>query len=664
MDVSCVGSPKINQTVFPATPANSTWANETSAGSTDASFVDFSNGDFSAFAKSNLYYVRLVRGAPSVTPLTAQTIQFGAAPAPAVGAGAAVVTAHNVGAHSSNAITFTGTTPATCTVLANGLLVPVAAGTCTIAADQLGRYESSTGTDYAPATQVTLSVTVAPQCPSTNFSVALNVPGTVTQLSSGRMWRQCVEGLSGASCATGSASKLDWQTALGTAAASRFAGFNDWREATFAELVTLFDQSCGEPGNSSVPTINQTVFPASPADGVWTSETYSANAALALFVDFSGGGSTADEKTSSSFARILRGGPSSGAPTAQIIALTAPTTLLMNGTATVTAVNTGAHSSNAITFTSLTPLTCSVNLQTGVVSPVAAGICTIAADQYGRYESSTSTDYAQATQATKNITIPVAINGTCGSASSAVGVLVAPVDSGVNLCAVGTPTVVASSAASFTWGCTGASGGTSTSACAAPHAYSITGTVASPATGGVVSCTVNPVVYGGNSACTVLVNAPYVFNNWSGDCVGIGAVCALTNVTGSRSVTANILPTLNVDGSNASTRYQPLVDGMIVLRFMQGATGPALTAGTRVTGATITDPAAMATYLSSLGMQLDIDGNGAIDPATDGLLVMRYMLGLRGTALINNALGALPRTRSSATEIEAWLAALMPLPLE
>ena len=61
-----------------------------------------------------------------------------------------------------------------------------------------------------------------------------------------------------------------------------------------------------------------------------------------------------------------------------------------------------------------------------------------------------------------------------------------------------------------------------------------------------------------------------------------------------------------------------------------------------------------------MGMLLDIDGNGTIDPATDGLLIMRYMLGMRGDALIANALGMAPRARSTATEIEAWLAALMP----
>lgn len=37
---------------------------------------------------------------------------------------------------------------------------------------------------------------------------------------------------------------------------------------------------------------------------------------------------------------------------------------------------------------------------------------------------------------------------------------------------------------------------------------------------------------------------------------------------------------------------------------------------------------------------LDVDANGQVDATTDGLLTLRYMLGLRGTALTVGALGA------------------------
>ncbi len=134
----------------------------------------------------------------------------------------------------------------------------------------------------------------------------------------------------------------------------------------------------------------------------------------------------------------------------------------------------------------------------------------------------------------------------------------------------------------------------------------------------------------------------------------------LSNVTAAQSVNARFVPTLNVDGSSTATLYHGPTDGQIIVRYMQGLRNGALTANLAVSGAAVTDPVAMATYLASLGTLLDIDGNGSIDPATDGLLIVRYMLGLRGNALIADALGPAPRARSTAMEIEAWLAGLMP----
>lgn len=52
---------------------------------------------------------------------------------------------------------------------------------------------------------------------------------------------------------------------------------------------------------------------------------------------------------------------------------------------------------------------------------------------------------------------------------------------------------------------------------------------------------------------------------------------------------------------------------------------------------------------------LDIDGNGQVDATTDGLLTLRYMLGLRGGALTTGALGSCASRNGGA--IEAYLAA-------
>jgi hypothetical protein len=48
---------------------------------------------------------------------------------------------------------------------------------------------------------------------------------------------------------------------------------------------------------------------------------------------------------------------------------------------------------------------------------------------------------------------------------------------------------------------------------------------------------------------------------------------------------------------------------------------------------------------------LDIDGNGTVEPLTDGLLVLRYMLGLRDVALVNGAVGNCPGRTTAGIEM-------------
>ena len=56
---------------------------------------------------------------------------------------------------------------------------------------------------------------------------------------------------------------------------------------------------------------------------------------------------------------------------------------------------------------------------------------------------------------------------------------------------------------------------------------------------------------------------------------------------------------------------------------------------------------------------LDIDDNGKVDALTDGIIILRYVFGLRGDQLINGVV-AEDATRTTAEEIEAYLASLMP----
>jgi hypothetical protein len=56
---------------------------------------------------------------------------------------------------------------------------------------------------------------------------------------------------------------------------------------------------------------------------------------------------------------------------------------------------------------------------------------------------------------------------------------------------------------------------------------------------------------------------------------------------------------------------------------------------------------------------LDIDANGSVDALTDGLMVLRYLFGLRGQGLISNGTAS-DAMRTEADDIEAYIQSLMP----
>jgi len=119
------------------------------------------------------------------------------------------------------------------------------------------------------------------------------------------------------------------------------------------------------------------------------------------------------------------------------------------------------------------------------------------------------------------------------------------------------------------------------------------------------------------------------------------------------------LATLDLDGSNTATKYDALTDGLLAIRYMFGLTGSALTAGALGGTATRTDPAAIKAYLDSIRTSLDVDGNGTADALTDGLMLIRYLFGLRGPSLISGAIGT-GATRTTAQDIETFIQSLMP----
>ena len=164
------------------------------------------------------------------------------------------------------------------------------------------------------------------------------------------------------------------------------------------------------------------------------------------------------------------------------------------------------------------------------------------------------------------------------------------------------------------------------------------------------------------SATTVTLQATAddgsAFTGWLGACFGLSSTCTVT-MSADLSVTAVFAPAatllkIEIDGNQIS---DALTDGLIIIRALFGLTGNALTNGALGPGATMTDPAVIGQRLIDIQPLLDVDGNGKVDALTDGLLIIRYMFGLRGSALVTNAIG-LGATRT-APQIEAFIQSLL-----
>jgi hypothetical protein len=118
---------------------------------------------------------------------------------------------------------------------------------------------------------------------------------------------------------------------------------------------------------------------------------------------------------------------------------------------------------------------------------------------------------------------------------------------------------------------------------------------------------------------------------------------------------APVSQSLDIDGNG---QYDALTDGLLLLRYLLGLTGASLTDRVIGAGAQRTTPAQITAYLDGMRGALDIDGNGSTDGLTDGLIALRYLFGMRGPTMVTGALGA-GATRTVA-EIEAYLDDITP----
>ncbi len=114
---------------------------------------------------------------------------------------------------------------------------------------------------------------------------------------------------------------------------------------------------------------------------------------------------------------------------------------------------------------------------------------------------------------------------------------------------------------------------------------------------------------------------------------------------------------LDIDTSRASSRYHALTDGVLVVRYLLGLRGTSLTVSAKGTTALRIDSEieAQIEFLRTNGA-LDVDGDTRTRPETDGLLIVRYLLGYRGQPLTDGANGG----ALDSSTIEANIRALLP----
>ena len=110
--------------------------------------------------------------------------------------------------------------------------------------------------------------------------------------------------------------------------------------------------------------------------------------------------------------------------------------------------------------------------------------------------------------------------------------------------------------------------------------------------------------------------------------------------------------TLDLDGND---RIDPLTDGLMFVRALSGRTGDNVTGGAIGPMAKRSQWADIQPVIQQQLGILDVDGNGATDGLTDGLLIMRAMFGLTGTAVTDGAVGGPTPSRGDWNAIRSHL---------
>jgi hypothetical protein len=118
---------------------------------------------------------------------------------------------------------------------------------------------------------------------SSASSLTDNGNGTVTDSATGLIWQKCSHGQTNDATCSGTATYIDWQTALGYCESLSLGGHSDWRLPNIKELVSLTDDT------QFAPAIDNSVFPNSVPNNYWSSTNEEDDLDYVWLVTFSDG---------------------------------------------------------------------------------------------------------------------------------------------------------------------------------------------------------------------------------------------------------------------------------------------------------------------------------------------------------------------------------------
>lgn len=170
------------------------------------------------------------------------------------------------------------------------------------------------GHGVAWAGQSCFASSVEKTMPTNNFLD--NGDGTVTDKTTGLMWKRCSEGQAwdaSASACGGAAGVFTWQGALQRAQhlnqdLGGYAGHTDWRVPNTKEISTIVERACQDPA------INLTLFPNTPDAIFWSSSPYlgdyggSSTDTMAWVEAYPVGNAFVKAKSDTHYLRLVRGG--------------------------------------------------------------------------------------------------------------------------------------------------------------------------------------------------------------------------------------------------------------------------------------------------------------------------------------------------------------------